>query len=235
MGRRVSRSQECWRPLTQRLSELIASVSFTFEVNAIPISGRFPRTNNILFGFIGGKLHTYAFLPTKEMLTLMCSMFYDDSPSLTRFFTSLWRRYTVTRMKALSILQLWCNRKASAELNKKMTFSLDVFDWLRVESFYITSNFIEERTVNPLELFKLLRFFPFFRNAGRRGKLTCVCPQKVRKFSAESTSVSSGRRVLKPTRVPFFYTILRSAARSLHFLPEARQNSRFHRSSTSHE
>lgn len=40
-----------------------------------------------------------------------------------------------------------------------MTFSLDVFDWLRVEAFYITSNFIEERTVNPLELFKLLRFF----------------------------------------------------------------------------
>lgn len=40
-----------------------------------------------------------------------------------------------------------------------MTFSLDVFDWLRVEGFYITSNFIEERTVNPLELFKLLRFF----------------------------------------------------------------------------
>lgn len=198
--------------------------------------GQISRTNNILFGFIEGKLHTYACLPTKEMLTLMCSMFYDDSPSLTRLFTSLWRRYGVTRIKALSILQLWCNRKTSAELNKKMTFSLDVFDWLRVEGFYITSNFIEERTVNPLELFKLLRFFFLFSwNAGRRGKLTCVCPQKVRKFPAESTSVSSGRRVLKPTRVPFCYTILWCAARSLHFLPKARQNSRFHRSSTSQE
>lgn len=178
-----------------------------------------------LFGFIAGKLHTYAFLPTKEMLTLMCSMFYDDSPSLTRLFTSLWRRYDVTRIKALSILQLWCNRKASAGLNKKMTFSLDVFDWLRVEGFYITSNFIEERTVNPLELFKLLRFFSILPQRRAAWEAYVCLPSKGSKVLCLKHKSLKWPTSVKTLLSPFCYTILWCAATSFHFFRKARQKS----------
>lgn len=111
-----------------------------------------------------------------------------------------------------------------------MTFSLDVFDWLRVEGFYITSNFIEERTVNPLELFKLLRFFFSIRAAWEA--YVCLPPKGSKVFCTKLECLEWPTRVLKPTWVPFCYTILWCAGeRSLHFSLESTSKffSRFRR------